>query len=123
MEQVLQLVGVYFAALATGGPTTIRSRAGPFRALPPTARRFAPVGFDFTLSALSSHFQHWPATFLLVLSVDDPLRTGFGSKSAQIYSGVLYAGGDWTFRFERDRIFGCLALVSGHCRLNGRYRL
>ena len=36
-----------------------------------TGRSFAPVGFDFTLSALSFHFQHWPAAFLLVLSVDD----------------------------------------------------
>ena len=34
-------------------------------------RLFAPVGFDFTLSALFFHFQDWPATFLLVLSVDD----------------------------------------------------
>ena len=36
-----------------------------------TGHSFAPVGFDFTLSALSFHFQHWPATFLLVLSVNE----------------------------------------------------
>ena len=36
-----------------------------------TGRSLAPVGFDFTLSALSFPFQHWPATFLLVFSVDD----------------------------------------------------
>ena len=42
---------------------------------PTTGRSFAPDGFDFTLSALSFRFQHWPATSLLVLSVDDSLCT------------------------------------------------
>ena len=42
-----------------------------------TGGPFAPGGFDFTLSALFFHFQDWPATFLLVLSVDDSLCTGF----------------------------------------------
>ena len=37
-----------------------------------TGRSFALVGFNFILSALSFHFQHWPATFLFVLSVDEP---------------------------------------------------
>ena len=38
-----------------------------------TGRSFAPDGFDFTFSALCFHFQDLPATFLLVLSVDDLL--------------------------------------------------
>jgi hypothetical protein len=36
-----------------------------------TGHSFAPVGFDFTFSALSFHYQHWSGAFLLVLSVDD----------------------------------------------------
>src|SRR5262249_23590403 len=51
--------------------STIRSHAGQCRARPLTGRAFAPVGFDFTLSALSFHFQHSPAIFLLPLSVDN----------------------------------------------------
>jgi hypothetical protein len=31
-----------------------------------TGGPFAPVGFDFTLSALFFHFQDWPATSLPV---------------------------------------------------------
>ena len=103
MEQVLQLVVVFFAALATGAlmvnwiglglamsrlsaPTyvephasasTSRSRAGQFRAHPMTGRSFAPSGFDFTFSALFFRFRHWLATFLPVLSVDDLRCTGF----------------------------------------------
>ena len=30
---------------------------------------------------------------------------------AEIYSSVLYAGGDSAFRFEQDRIFRCFALA------------
>jgi hypothetical protein len=48
-----------------------------------TGRSFAPVGFDFTLSALSFHFQHWPATFLLVLSVDDCTSVSTKSTAAE----------------------------------------
>lgn len=54
----------------TSGSTN-RSRAGQCRARPMTGRPFAPVGFDFTLSALFFHFPDWPATFLLALRVDD----------------------------------------------------
>jgi len=54
----------------TSGSTN-RSRAGPCRARPITGRPFAPVGFAFTFSALSFHFQGWPATSLLVLWVAD----------------------------------------------------
>ena len=57
--------------------STNRSHAGQFRARPMTGRSFAPVGSDFTLSALSFHFQHWPAASLPVLSVDDSLCMGF----------------------------------------------
>ena len=38
-------------------------------------------------------------------------------KPRGFMSGGVDAGGDWAFRFERDRIFRCFALVSGHCWL------
>jgi hypothetical protein len=47
-------------------------RRNPVNFRPMTGRPFAPDGFDFTLSALFFHFQDWPATFWLVLCVDDP---------------------------------------------------
>src|SRR5262245_36571578 len=50
----------------TSGSTN-RLRAGQFRARPMTGCTFAPVGFDFTLSALFFRFRDWSATFLRVL--------------------------------------------------------
>ena len=66
----------------TSGSTN-RSHAGQCRARPMIGRSFAPVGFDFTSSALSFYFQHWPVTSSLVLSVDDSVRTApLGEKWA-----------------------------------------
>jgi hypothetical protein len=50
----------------TSGSTN-RSGAGQCRARPVAGRAFAPLGFDFTLSALFFQFQDYPATFSLVL--------------------------------------------------------
>jgi len=91
MEQVLKLTVVVFAAVATGGlmvnwiglrgamsrlsaSTYVEFHQATNHTLDPYmpivvvgALVFAPVRFDFTLSALFFHFQDWPATFLLVL--------------------------------------------------------
>jgi hypothetical protein len=48
-----------------------------------TGRPFAPVGFDFILSALFFHFRDWPATFLLVLSVDDSFLVLIAARQAK----------------------------------------
>jgi len=59
-----------------------------------TGRAVAPAGFDFTSSALFVHFQDWPVTFLLVLSVDEArpiLRTSASQAE------VVDQGGCMTF--------------------------
>ncbi len=61
----------YAAVLAIALSTNVRINKEiarwPFRSRPMAGRLSAPVGCDFTLSALFFHFQDWPATFLLVL--------------------------------------------------------
>lgn len=61
----------YLAVLAIGLPTNVRINKQVARwsvqNRQATGHPFAPAGLDFTLPALSFHFQDWPATFLLVL--------------------------------------------------------
>ena len=54
-----------------------------------TGRPFAPVGFDFTLSALFFRFQDWPATYLPALWVGDSSEAGQGEIIGFIGSAVL----------------------------------
>jgi hypothetical protein len=59
-----------------------------------TGGLFAPVGFDFTLSALFFHYRDWRATFLLVSSVNEarsmPAKLHFVSAAVSNLLGTTH---------------------------------